>query len=87
MSKLETIEQAWQGYLLSVWPELKPTDHQYLEVKMCFFAGASVVVKSMEQISTDDSISEKQGIDHMERMRDEVYGFFADLNRVNNERN
>ncbi len=84
---LKSIEQEWQDFAAKVIPTIAPEAIQYREMRNAFFAGAFVVSVALEQIGADPNITEEQGVNYLEGIREEVMTHFRTIGQRNAEIN
>lgn len=84
---LKSIEQEWQDFAAKVIPTIAPEAIQYREMRTAFFAGAFVVSVALEQIGADPNITEEQGVNYLEGIREEVMTHFKTIAQRSAEMN
>lgn len=84
---LKSIEQEWQDLSAKVIPTVAPESVQYREMRNAFFAGAFVVSMALELIGANPNITEEQGVNYLEGIREEVMTHFRTIGQRNAEMN
>ncbi len=84
---LKSIEQEWQDFAAKVIPTVATDAIQYREMRNAFFAGSFVVSIALEQIGASPNITEEQGVNYLEGIREEVMTHFRTIGQRNSEMN
>jgi hypothetical protein len=72
--QLKTIEEEWNIYYDMIYKGVNPSAVQRRELRLAFFAGATVIVNSVVIISSE-AVTEEEGIKYIEARYREVMDF------------
>ncbi len=84
---LKSIEQEWQDFAAKVIPTVALESVQYREMRNAFFAGSFVVSMALELIGAKPNITEEQGVNYLDVIREEVMTHFRTIGQRNAEMN
>ena len=75
---MKTIQQEWELFAKSIFRGEDVSKVQYTETKKAFFAGATAMF-AMVQETGDPSVTEDQGVAHLDALQDEVVSFMRSM--------
>lgn len=84
--KLKSVEEEWAGFSLVIFRGKPISKTQRDEMKKAFFAGALATFNFCGKIGTDE-VSEKEGLNHLESVRDELTAFLKKIETEFREQN